>query len=218
MRRFVWLLCALAAGTRVASAQDSPRQLAADRATALQLAQIVDSARAQGLPTDPIIAKARLGALLHTPSDRIVAVARSVAIRLAEARTALAPAPTEAEIAQGADALSIAGVTPDALRALRSARPDKPVAVPIGVLTQLVAAGVPAKRATQIVTDLIKRGANSDQLIALGNNVDFDIGRGARATSALDVRLRGLTAVLPAAAGSATAASLSGSDKPVKQP
>ena len=214
-----WLcLLAIAGAARTAGAQDSVSQLAADRVTAVQLARIVDSARALGLPTDPIVAKIRRGALLRTPPERIVVVARAVATRLAEARVALAPAPTAAEIAAGADALSVAGVTSDALRAVRSARPDKPVAVPIGVLTQLVASGVPAKRATEIVTDLIKRGANNVQLVALGNDVDFDIGRGARATAALDVRLRGLTAVLAPSSGSATAAGLQSTDAPKKQP
>ena len=214
-----WLcLLAIAGAARTARAQDSVSQLAADRETAVQLARIVDSARALGLPTDPIVAKIRRGALLRTPPERIVVVARAVATRLAEARVALAPAPTAAEIAAGADALSVAGVTSDALRAVRSARPDKPVAVPIGVLTQLVASGVPAKRATEIVTDLIKRGANNVQLVALGNDVDFDIGRGARATAALDVRLRGLTAVLAPSSGSATAAGLQSTDAPKKQP
>lgn len=217
-RRSIWLVCALIAGARVASAQDSLSQIAADRGTALQLTQIVESARARGLPTDPIIAKVRRGALLHVPSERIVAVARAVATRLEEARDALAPAPTPAEIAAGADALSIPGVTPDALRAVRSARPDKPVAVPIGVLTQLVAGGVPTKRATEIVTDLIKRGASDVQFVALGNDVASDVGRGARATSALDVRLRGLTAVLAPGSGSSSAAALSGADGPRKQP
>lgn len=214
-----WLcLLAIVGAARTSSAQDSVSQLAADRETAVQLTRIVDSARALGLPTDPIVAKIRRGALLRTPPERIVVVARAVATRLAEARVALAPAPTPAEIAAGADALSVAGVTSDALRAVRSARPDKPVAVPIGVLTQLVASGVPARRATEIVTDLIKRGANNVQLVALGNDVDFDIGRGARATAALDVRLRGLTAVLAPSSGSATAAGLQSADAPKKQP
>lgn len=218
MIRYWLCLLAIIGAAGTTSAQDSVSQLAADRETAVQLTRIVDSARTLGLPTDPIVAKIRRGALLRTPPERIVVVARAVATRLAEARVALAPAPTAAEIAAGADALSVAGVTSDALRAVRSARPDKPVAVPIGVLTQLVASGVPAKRATEIVTDLIKRGANNVQLVALGNDVDFDIGRGARATAALDVRLRGLTAVLAPSSGSATAAGLQSSDAPRKQP
>jgi len=87
-------------------------------------------------------------------------------------------------------------VTKTALEAVRSTSPTKPVAVPLGLLAQLVASGVPATRATQIVTELVKRGASNAQLVALGNDVNSDVGRGARANASLDVRLRGLTAVL----------------------
>jgi hypothetical protein len=72
-------------------------------------------------------------------------------------------------------------------------------------LAQLVASKVPLPRATKIVTDLIKRGASDPQLLALGNNVSTDVVHGAQAMASLDVRLRGLTAVL-APLGSAAAA------------
>jgi hypothetical protein len=218
-RRLLFLLCSTLFAVRTATAQDSLSRLGIDRETALQLTHIVDSVRARGLPTDPIIAKVRLGAQFRAAPQRIVAVARAVAGRLEEARTALAPAPTNAEIAAGADALSIPGVTADALRAVRSARRDEPVSVPLGVLTQLVAGGVPAKRATEIVTDLIKRGANNRQLADLQKDLDFDIGRGARATAAIDVRLRGLTAALaPSSGAAATSAGFQSGDAPKKQP
>jgi hypothetical protein len=64
----------------------------------------------------------------------------------------------------------------------------------------------------------MKRGLSSRQLADLGNNVVSDIGHGARATAALDVRLRGLTAVLAPSSGSATAAGLQSTDAPKKQP
>lgn len=218
-RRWLFPLCSMLVVARVARGQDSLSRLPIDRQTALQVTSIVDSARARGLPTDPILAKVRLGAQFRAAPERIIAVARAVAGRLEAARDALAPTPTAAEIAAGADALSLPGVTRDALRAVRSARPDEPVAVPLGVLTQLVAGGVPAKRATEIVTDVMRRGLNNRQLADLGNNVESDIGHGARATAALDVRLRGLTAVLAPSPGSTTApSSLTGNDGPRKQP
>jgi hypothetical protein len=194
------------AGGRVAVAQDSVSLATIDRETALRLTRIVDSARARGLPTEPIVAKISLGTLRHIPSERIIVAAQSLAARLEDARVALAPKPTATDIAAGGDALSVAGVTKAALQAVRSTSPNRPVAVPISVLAQLVASGVPAKRATEIVTELIKRGASNDQLMALGNNVNSDVGRGARAIASLDVRLQGLTAVLAPIGSSAVAA------------
>jgi hypothetical protein len=102
--------------------------------------------------------------------------------------------------------LSVAGVTKAALQAVRSTSPNQPVAVPIAVLAQLVASGVPAKRATEIVMELIRRGASNRQFVDLGNNVNADVGRGARAMASLDVRLQGLTAVLAPSTGTVNAA------------
>ncbi|MGH7623333.1 MAG: hypothetical protein ACREMU_13400 [Gemmatimonadaceae bacterium] len=188
-----------------ASAQDSLPPSAPDSAAASQLSQIVNAVRANGLPADPIIAMARLGALTHAPSARIVAAARLVAARLATARTALAPKPSAADIAAGEDALSI-GVQADALRVVRAASPNRSVAVPLGVLAQLVASGVPTKRAMTMVTDLMKQGVTNTQLVALGNDVNADVARGARPEASLETRMGGLTAVLAPGASSVGAA------------
>jgi hypothetical protein len=195
-RRSLWVFCLAVAAGRVAVAQDSLSLAKVDRETATLLVRIVDSARARGLPTDPIVTIISKGVLLHAAPERMVVAAQNVAARLEDARVALAPKPTATDIAAGGDALSVAGVTKAALQAVRSTSPNRPVAVPIGVLAQLVASGVPAKRATEIVTELIKRGASSAQLVALGNDVNSDVGHGARAIASLDVRLQGLTAVL----------------------
>ena len=199
------LVCSIAFGAQTALAQDTLQSLVSDRETAAVLTRVVDSARARGLPTDPIIAKVRQGVLLHAAPARIVAAARAVAVRLEEARDALAPRPTEVDISAGGDALSVTGVTKQALQSIRSASPNQSVAVPLGVLAQLVASKVPTERATVIVIDLIKRGATNTQLVALGAAVSSDVERGARGASALDVRLSGLTAVL-ARPGAGTAA------------
>ncbi|HEV8496535.1 MAG TPA: hypothetical protein VGQ56_06735 [Gemmatimonadaceae bacterium] len=196
MRRIALLVCSIIGSAHVAWAQDSLPLANIDREIASRLTGIVDSARARGLPTAPIIAKISQGVLLHATPDRIVTAAQSVATRLDDARTALAPKPTAADIVAGGDALSVTGVTKTALEAVRSTSPSKPVAVPLGLLAQLVASGVPATRATKIVTELVKRGASNAQLVALGNDVNSDVGHGARANASLDVRLRGLTAVL----------------------
>lgn len=207
MRRALLFLALAVAGGHAAVAQDSLSLTNLDRETAARLLRIVDSARVHGLPTEPIVAKISQGALFHSPPDRIVLAAQNVATRLEEARSVLAPKPTPADIAAGADALGVAGVTKEALRAVRATSPNKPIAVPIAVLTQLVASNVPVERATRIVTELMKRGATNAQIVTLGNDVNADVGRGARAVASLDVRLQGLNAVLAPTAGAISTAS-----------
>jgi hypothetical protein len=115
--------------------------------------------------------------------------------RLEEARKALAPHPTERDIIAGQDALS-ASVSSKALRDIRKVSPNRPVAVPLGVLAQLVSNHIPEDRASRIVTDLIKHGASEDQILALGKDVNADVAVGARPNIALDLRMSRLNAVL----------------------
>lgn len=203
-RTSFWAGVALAAlaWARPAGGQEPRAAFAAagaalDSATTAQVAAVVADARAQGLPVDPIVAKVRLGALRQAPDSLIVAAAKAVAQRLAIARVALQPLPAPGDVAAGADALST-GVTPEALRMIRAASGNRPVAVPLGVVAELTATGVPPVRAATIITALMRRGAPERQLVALGNDVDADVKSGAGAEASLGVRIQRLEAVLPA--------------------
>ena len=209
MRR-VLLACGVALGAALGAAgtvgaQESLAIAGLDRETNAQVARIVESARASGLPVDPIVSKVRFALVVHAPPSRIVATAQAVATRLEAARGVVAPHGAPADIAAGEEALSF-DIPKDVLRRVAQAAPDRSVAVPIGVLTQLVVSGVPANKAGQMVTELIKRGATATQLVALGNDVNADVQGGARALESADIRMRGLTPLL-APAGSATAGS-----------
>ena len=156
----------------------------------------LDSARTRGLPVEPLVDKALEGATKRAAGPRIQAAVSSLLGRLEAARDALAPNPTPRDITAGADALAF-GATREALKAMRAIRPNESVAVPLGVLTQLVASGVPVGRATRVVADLLRRGARDEQLIALNDDVRSYVAAGASPEVALDVRTRGLNAVLP---------------------
>ena len=156
----------------------------------------LESARTHGLPMEPLVDKALEGATKKAAGPRIQAAVSSLLIRLEAARDALAPNPSPRDITAGADALAY-GATREALQAMRAIRPNESVAVPLGVLTQLVASGVPVGRATRVVADLLRRGARDEQLIALNDDVRSYVAAGASPEVALDVRTRGLNAVLP---------------------
>jgi len=195
------------------AAQDSTAIAGLDRATAAQVAQIIESSRARGLPVEPILSKVRFALVVHAPPAKIVATASAVATRLVAARDVVAPHTNPGDIAAGEEALSF-DVPKDVLRKVVKASPNRSVAVPIGVLTQLVVNGVPAGKAGDIVTELIKRGASATQLVALGNDVNADVQSGARAVESADIRMRGLTPLLAptSAAAQGDAAGLMSSD------
>jgi len=187
------------------NAQQSSSPILADADANAQLASIVSATRDAGLPIEPIINQVRYAvAIAHAPPPRIVASARAIASRLETSRTALAPQPSAADIIAGADALG-AGVEPKGLQMIRAARPKQSLAVLLGVLAQLVSSGVSADKAQRTVTDLIKHGASPEQIADLGNRVNSDIASGERAENALDLRRRGLNAVLAPGGTASTA-------------
>jgi hypothetical protein len=188
-------------GSHAVAAQENTLLIPSDREASAQVARIIASAEAAGLPTNPIVGKVRYGVIRTRSKPRdLVAAARSVAERLEIARASLEPSPSKPEIEAGANALA-EKATPDALKAVRQASGTRPVVVPLGVLTQLLTSKVTVKRATEIVTDLIKRGATPEQLAALGSDIGA-FGSGEAAVAAAELRVRGLNAVLAAQGGS----------------
>lgn len=203
---FVWSFV-LAAAARSATAQEIDALIPGDRAASAELAKIVESTRQSGLPVEPVLAKIQYGLrVAKAPPPMIINAARAIAARLEEARKALAPHPTENDIKAGENAL-MSKVSSKSLQDIRKVAPDRPVAVPLGVLAQLVTNGVEEKRAAKIVADLIRRRATADQIVALGNDVYSDIRAGTAANNALDLRMNRLNAILaPPSAAAATAA------------
>jgi hypothetical protein len=167
-----------------------------DADTYRAVVQVIDGARARELPTDPLVDRALEGALKRAPGARIRAAVSTLAQRLEIARSALAPSPTATDIAAGAGALGV-GVPRETLRTIRSIQPDRPVAVPLGVLTELVARSVPVDQAASLVVQLLRRGATPRQLVALGADVQRDIAAGIEPGAAFDVRTRGIASILP---------------------
>jgi hypothetical protein len=184
------------------AAQDARLDAKLDTATRAVVLRTIDSARVRGLPVEPLVDKALEGATKRAAPPRIEAAVSALLNRMEVSRQALAPQPAARDIVAGADALAY-GATREALTAMRAIRPSGSLAVPLAVLTQLVASGVPVARATRAVADLLKRGARDEQLIALQDDVRSYVAAGASPEAALDVRTRGLNAVLPPGGASA---------------
>ncbi len=168
-----------------------------DASTYDQVRRIVDSARDRGLPIDPLVNKALEGALKEAPGTRIVSAVSALSTRLETSYAELQPGPSESELVAGANALAV-GVPPATLRRVRHLQRDRAVAVPLAVLSELIARGVPVERASSMVLALLERGATPRQLMAMSASVYQDIAAGVPADAALDVRMRGVLSTLPA--------------------
>lgn len=147
-------------------AQDQRLTDRLDPATARAVQQVVDSAAHQGLPTEPLIQKALEGGTLGAPGDRILSAVGALHGQLGRARAALGNRASEADLTAAAGALR-AGLPPSALQRLQSLRGDRPLVVPIAVLTDLVADGVSPDQATQSVLDLARAGRPDEEFMAL---------------------------------------------------
>ena len=193
--RYAGLVLALATLANSAAAQ-TPKTPELDSATIRAIAPIVERARAASLPVEFLIAKAREGEVQRAPVARIESAVRLLADRMQTANDALAPNATAEEVRAAADALK-GGVPRETLRAMRRAGKEASLAVPLGVLTQLVLRGVPVERASMQVVDLLERGAKSEHFIALDDRVRSDVLAGKRPDESLDLRLKGILPNLP---------------------
>jgi hypothetical protein len=154
--------------------------------TAASVREILDQAAAQGLPTAPLVATALEGAARGAPADRIVAAVRAHVLSLRAARQALDSRSTDAEIVAGASVIR-AGVPADSLARLRVARAGS-IVVPLVVMADMVARGVPASTASGAVLAAALRGAVDTDLMRLREHVAQDIRDGASPREAALVR------------------------------
>jgi hypothetical protein len=169
-----------------AAAQDS-RLERLDPEARPAVAAVVDSARAAGLPIEPLVDRALEGATKRAAPDLVVAAVRRLAAHLGRARAALGPAALLPEIEAGAAALR-AGVDSTVLAALRSKRPGQPLTVPLSVLADLVASGVPPDTAASAVLALAPI-TQDVALMEFRRNVERDIALGAPPAAAAAVRV-----------------------------
>ncbi len=191
-----------AAGAQAAGAVSTPPWLRArldgrfDPRARAALERVIDSALVAGIPAEPLVDKALEGASKGATPEAVLRAVRGLAGDLATARQALGGGSLVGELSAGAAALR-AGVGPGALRSLRHDRPGQPLVVAIGVLTDLIARGVPADGAARSVLALTKAGIVDEQLVAFRRDVERDIGVGAPPAVALGVRTSFLTARAP---------------------
>ncbi|MFI5309942.1 MAG: hypothetical protein ACHQQ3_01815 [Gemmatimonadales bacterium] len=183
-------------GSRV-SAQDSVTlRLIKDDATRDVVRSALGRATATGLPVGPLISKALEGIAKRASTATIRGAMAALEKRLRRANALLAPDPTVDELSAGADALSV-GVSDRTLKQMRAAAPRRSIALELGVLTELVARGVPRDKASKMVLELMARGANGAQLTALSSAVQADVAAGIKPDVALDLRGRGVMSLLP---------------------
>jgi hypothetical protein len=170
------LLAAMLVAAGTAAQQIDPRLERLDAATRPIVAGLVDSARTAMLPTEPLVQRALEGATKRAAGAVIVAAVRHLAVDLGHARDALGSTASPAELTAGAAALR-AGASPTILTDLRRTRRE-PLTVPLAVLADLVASGVPVDSAAAAVLALAAQARDAD-LVEFRRAVERNIALGA---------------------------------------
>ncbi|HEX3234922.1 MAG TPA: hypothetical protein VHR41_12040 [Gemmatimonadales bacterium] len=156
-------------------AQDRRLAERLDPVTAATVQHLVNSARTSGLPTEPLVQKALEGSTMGASGDRIRTAVQGLLGQLAQAREALGSRASEAELTAGAGALR-AGLPGGSLSQLHDIRSGQSLVVPISVLTDLVAEGVPPEQATREVFDLAREGRSDAEFVELRRRVQLRRG------------------------------------------
>ena len=181
------VLAALALSTR-AEAQGSVLESRLDAETYRGVSAVIRSTSEMGVPTQSLVSKALEGASKGASGERIVAAVKRLAGQLVLARGALGESSSAAELDAGATALHI-GVSPEQLASLRAARPRQSLTIPLGMLADLVARGVPTDSAGVVVLALARTNMRDEDFVAFRRNVERDIALGAPPAAAASVRV-----------------------------
>jgi hypothetical protein len=162
-----------------------------------QIDGMLDAARSERLPAEPLVDRALEGAAKGATPDQIVSGVRRLLGELRSARQAFGETASAAELTAGASALRAGATTADLAR-LRSLRPRQPLTIPVGVLADLVAAGVAADTGIAAVLALASNAGDADY-IAFRRNVERDIAQGASPAASIGARLAAERADAPSA-------------------
>lgn len=218
--RALALVLLFAAGSVAAQDAIDPRLATRlDARTRTAVVAILDSARMQRLPVEPLIDKALEGAAKKAASQQIVTAVHTFMGQLRDAREVLGASSTPLELLSGAQAIR-AGIPTQQLERLRRARSNAQIATALTVVSDLVAREVPVDTAVLVVSRLVNAAASDDQLLAVRANIENDILNGKppvlAATSWGDAMGRTLAGTTPPNGGGAPGSlpSASGSTRP----
>jgi hypothetical protein len=166
-----------------------------DAASRTAIRTIIADAAERGLPTAPLVTKVREGIAKKAAPDRIRSATAQLMDRLTIASQAIAPSRSSDELTAAADALQ-AGIPVATLRDMRQLWPARPLTVPLGVLSEMVANGVSRTVATRRVRELLVKGANTTQFASLGTSVRDDIAAGLAPDAAMELRSKGVLSLI----------------------
>ena len=183
------MMVALAASFTTAAAQDPRGPGKLDEPSKAALRALMDSARAQGLPTDPLMDKVTEGLGKGADGKLIVAAVRNLAFEMSVMHRALGAVASTDELKAAAAAMH-AGVSPVELGKMKKQSKLRSLALPFIVISDIVSRGVPVGAAVNAVKSLVGAGAKDKDINEFQRNVKEDIQQGAPPAAAAETRAK----------------------------
>jgi hypothetical protein len=166
------------------------------------LERVIDSVKAAGLPTSPLVDKVAEGVLKGADEQRIVLAVRNLAHELSVARDIIGTANDPALLGATASALHAGAAASDLRQLVRpsaGAAPDPhTIAVAFVALADLVTKRISPVAARQAVGELLTRHASDADFATLRSEIDQDIRDGVAPDVALSNRVRAQVRILDA--------------------
>lgn len=187
--RSLMMVVALAGSVVSAGAQDPRMSPKLDAPSSAAIRAIVDSAKAQGIPVEPLYEKMYQGQGMGADGPRIVSAVRTLALEMASAHKAMGTVASADEIKAGASAMH-AGVPAVELGKLKKQSRLRSLATPFTVLADLVSRGVPVRTAANAIRSLVGAGAKDKDINDFQRNVKEDIQQGAPPAAAAETRAK----------------------------
>jgi len=199
MRTTRSLLAVLLVGSafRSTEAQDPRLSNRLDAPTRKALSAIVDSARAQGIPVEPLMEKVYQGLAMGADGTRIVVAVRSLTFEMGNAHRVLGAVATTDELKAAASAVHAGVPAVELGKMKKQSGLRRSLTLPFTVLADIVSRGVPVAAATNAIKSLVGAGAKDKDISDFQRNVSVDIEKGAQPAAAAETRAKGAVAPTP---------------------
>jgi hypothetical protein len=199
MRTARSLLAVLLVGSafRSTEAQDPRLSNRLDAPTRKALFAIVDSARAQGSPVEPLMEKVYQGLAMGADGSRIVVAVRSLTLEMGNAHRVLGAVATTDELKAAASAVHAGVPAVELGKMKKQSGLRRSLTLPFTVLADIVSRGVPVAAATNAIKSLVGAGAKDKDISDFQRNVSVDIEKGAQPAAAAETRAKGAGAPTP---------------------
>jgi hypothetical protein len=184
---------------RTSEAQDPRLSNRLDAPTRKALSALVDSARAQGIPVEPLMEKVYQGLAMGADGSRIVVAVRSLTFEMGNAHRVLGAVATTDELKAAASAVHAGVPAVELGKMKKQSGLRRSLTLPFTVLADIVSRGVPVTTAANAIRSLVGAGAKDKDISDFQRNVSGDIEKGAQPGAAAETRAKGAVAPTPKA-------------------